>query len=248
MIIAFTGMPGAGKSYALVQRAYKALKEGRNVYANFPIKGVNKFTLDDLCNYAFPENSVIIIDEAGRWFNSRNWGNLPPEVFDIFTMHRHLRCDMYIGVQSFARIDKSLREVIELTYWARKVPLLPLHRYEGYYDLEKVGSMRKDSDVNFYIPVKKLYRSMYNTHSMKSTFHGKPEMPKERWSILPRPKSQIIKRYLRIKKNALIRKMQNRMSPYKQENELAQKPYQKTNQLEFLQRKLMRRQKDKDSE
>lgn len=210
MIIAFTGMPGAGKSYALVQRAYKALQEGRTVYANFPIKGVNKFTLDDLCNFAFPENSVIIIDEAGRWFNSRQWKDLPSEVFDVFTMHRHLNCDMYIGVQSFARIDKSLREVVELTYWARKMPVLPFHVYEGYYDLEKVGSMRKDSDVRFFIPVRRLYRNMYNTYSMKSAFHGKKEMPKEKWSILPRPKYKIIMRYLRIKKSAAIRKITKR--------------------------------------
>ena len=114
---------------------------------------------------------------------------------------------MYIGVQSFARIDKSLREVVELTCWASKMPLLPFHRYEGYYDLEKVGSMRKDSDVKFYIPVRKLYRSMYNTYSMKSAFHGKPQMPSVKWSIFPKPKHVIIKRYIKMKAGKMIRKI-----------------------------------------
>lgn len=251
MIIAITGMPGSGKSYALVQRAYKALKEGRNVYSNFPIKGVNRFNLDDLCNYAFPENSVIIIDEAGRWFNSRNWGSLPPEVFDIFTMHRHLRCDMYIGVQSFARIDKSLREVVELTYWAKKMPLLPFHRYEGFYDLEKVGSMRKEPDVKYYVPVRKLYRSMYNTFSMKSAFHGKEEMPKVKYSILPKPKYKIILRYLRIKRNSIYRKIENKINlskffkAMKIEKKISNSPYNKIDKLIILKRKLKNKSNEK---
>lgn len=207
MIIALTGMPGSGKSYALVHRAYKALKQGRPVYANFPIRGCFMFNMDDLCNYAFPENAVVIIDEAGRWFNSHNWKNLPPEVFDLFTMHRHLNCDMYIGVQSFARIDKSLREVVELTYWAYNHRVLPFHSYRGYYDLEKVGSMRKDHDVSFFIPKRKRYRNMYNTFSMKSAFIGKEEMPKIKYSLFPKTKIQILKRYIRRKKNRIKRKI-----------------------------------------
>lgn len=210
MIVAYTGMPGAGKSYALVQRAYKAIRQGRPVYANFPIKGAYKITLDDVVNYSFPEGSMVLIDEAGRWFNSRSWKDLPDEVFDLFTMHRHMRCDLFIAVQSFARIDKALREVVELTYWAHNSPLLPYHTYKGYYDLEKVGSMRREHDVSHIVWKCKKYRNMYDTFSMKSAFAGKPEMPKRRYSILPKKKHKIVKRYLRIKKNSLIRKFKER--------------------------------------
>lgn len=211
MIIALTGMPGSGKSYALVARAYKALKQGRPVFANFPIRGCYMFNMDDLCKYAFPENAVVIIDEAGRWFNSHNWKSLPPEVFDLFTMHRHLNCDMYIGVQSFARIDKSLREVVELTYWAYNHPILPFHSYRGYYDLEKVGSMRKDHDVSFFLLKRKRYRNMYNTFSMKSAFVGKEEMPRIKYSLFPKSKFKIIKRFIRKKKNKMKKNIRIRL-------------------------------------
>lgn len=210
MIIGITGMPGSGKTYALVVRARKALKAGRPVFSNVAIKGTYKITMDDLCNYRFPEGAVVIIDEAGRWFNSRTWKDLPHEVFDLFTMHRHLRCDLYIGVQSFARIDKSLREVVELVYWAHNHAILPIHSYRGYYDLEKLGSMKGDHHVSMYIPKRKKYRNMYDTHSMKTQFVGKEEMPRIKHSILPKPKYQIVKRYIRYRWNLLKRDFRER--------------------------------------
>ena len=200
MIIGYTGMPGSGKSYALVYRAYKAMQQGRKVFANFPLKGTYQITLDDLCNYQFPEGCVVIIDEAGRWFNSRNWGDLPPEIFDLFTMHRHTQMDLYIAVQSFARIDKSLREVVELVYWARNNPFLPWHKYEGYYELEKLGSMKRDYHVQHFIMKRKLYRNMYDTHAMKSKFAYKPMMYYKRWSHADKTKKQIFNQKIRILK------------------------------------------------
>lgn len=183
MIRALVGVPGAGKSLALVERAIRALKEGRPVYANFPIKGCYQFSLDDLIDYAFPENSVIIIDEAGRLFNARSWASLPKEVFDLFTMHRHLNIDMYIGVQAFNRIDTSLREVIELTYVARKHWVR--HSYRGYYEVARVGNLKGDEDVryNIWFPWR-LYK-YYDTHAMKAVWVDKPFIPIRPYAALP---------------------------------------------------------------
>ena len=214
MIVAYTGMPGSGKSLALVYRAYKEMRKGRPVFANFPLKGAFQVSLDDLCTYQFPEGSALFIDEAGRWFNSRSWKELPPEIFDLFTMHRHTRMDMFIGVQSFARIDKSLREVVELVYWARNSPWLPWHKYEGYYDLEKVGSMRRDYNVMHYVPKIKLYRGLYDTHAMKDKFSHLDPMYYKRWSFLPKTRmdigSQKIRltfKYIKLKFKKLKRKI-----------------------------------------
>lgn len=181
MIVAYTGMPGGGKTYALVWRAKKAMKEGRMVFSNVYIQGTYQITFDDILHYRFPEGSVVIFDEGGRWFNSKKWKELPDEVFDLFTIHRHLQMDLFIGVQSFNRIDKSLREVIEVTYWSRNLPILPFHIYEGYYELEKVGSMRRDYDVKHIIWKNRKLRSLYNTHSMKHVFSVREEMPLNAW-------------------------------------------------------------------
>ena len=182
MIIAYTGMPGSGKTYALVARADKALRQGRQVFANFPLKGTYQISLDDICTHQFPEDCVVLIDEAGRWFNSREWKDLPHEVFDLFTMHRHVKMDLFIAVQSFARIDKSLREVVELVYWATNRSYLPYHKYYGYYDLEKLGSMKKDHHAMHITWKSKRLRNYYDTFSMKDKFSHKPMIPLRKWS------------------------------------------------------------------
>lgn len=210
MIIGFTGMPGAGKTYAVVARAHKAMKQGRMVFSNVYIEGTYKITFEDLITYRFPEGSLVIIDEAGRWFNSQKWKDLPDAVFDLFTMHRHLQMDLYICMQSFARVDKSLREVIELTYWAKNHPLLPFHKYEGFYDLEKVGSMRKEHDVQFFLWKSRKIRGLYNTHSMKNQFSHLESMPLNEWEV---------KKYISNKKFFDILKQKRRIKKKRKERE-----------------------------
>jgi len=215
LIICYTGMPGSGKSYALVYRAYKAMQQGRIVFANFPLKGTFQVNLDDLCNYQFPEDCVLLIDEAGRWFNSRSWKDLPYEIFDLFTMHRHTKMDLYIAVQSFARIDKSLREVIELVYWARNPRIFPWHKYEGYYDLEKLGSMKRDYHCMHIVRKCKLYRSLYDTHAMRDKFSHLPAMQYKRWSFLPKTKYRIFVQRNRIFKKSIRLKMKRTIKKIK---------------------------------
>lgn len=180
MIEAYTGYPGAGKTFALTNRAYKSLKAKRKVFTSFPVKGTYKVTYDDLVNYSFPENSVVIIDESGRWFNSRNWGNLPPQVFDLFTLHRHARLDLIIGVQNFNRIDVALREVIELVWWARNHWWLPVFVYDGYYDVEQLG-LKGEANLRSYVWKWSRSRKLYDTHAMKSIFDGIPTIPLITW-------------------------------------------------------------------
>lgn len=221
MIIAYTGMPGGGKTTALAHRAMQALKQGREVFSNVNIKGTFKIQFEDLLTYRFPEGSVVLIDESGRWFNSRKWASLPEDVFDMFTMHRHLQLDLYIAVQSFARIDKSLREVVELVYWSRNSPFLPFHKYEGFYDLEKVGSMKGDYNVSHVVWKSRKVRGMFNTHSMKNQFAHKEEIPRIEWNDFRHSNKKLhqrIKQLVRInykvlKRNMNLHKLQWRKAP-----------------------------------
>lgn len=180
MIRCFTGMPGSGKTYALVATAHKALKEGRPVFSNIAIKGTYKITFQDLIDYKFPHGAVILIDEAGRGFNARKWKELPDEIFDLFTLHRHLGLDMYIAAQNFGYIDSQLRKVIELTYWCKNHFWLPFHVYEGYYDLEKLGAM-KEPDMKMWIRKSRKIRSRYHHQSMSKVFTTKEEIGCDPW-------------------------------------------------------------------
>jgi hypothetical protein len=180
MIRCFTGLPGSGKSNALVDIAHKALKGGRKVYSNIAIKGCNKIEFTDLIEYRFPRGAVILLDEAGRSFNSRDFKHLPPEIFDLFTLHRHLDLDMYIAVQDFGMIDINLRRVIELTYWVINYPILPFYIHHGYYSLEKLGVM-KNPDFKRIMWKSRRVRQRYDTRSMQVVFKGKEELPDNPW-------------------------------------------------------------------
>jgi len=180
MIRAFTGLPGAGKSNALADVAHKALKDGRLVFSNIAIKGTFKITPEDMINYRFPRNAVVLLDESGRTFNSKNFKTLPAEFFDLFTLHRHLGLEMYVAVQDFGMIDITLRRVIEVTYWIKNIPILPFYIHEGYYDLEKLGKMGRP-DIRRFVWKSRKVRQRYNTTSMSQVFAGREEMPENDW-------------------------------------------------------------------
>lgn len=215
MIIAYTGMPGSGKTYALVSRAHKAMLQGRTVFANFPLKGTYQINLDDICNYQFPEDCVVLIDEAGRWFNSREWKDLPHEVFDLFTMHRHVKMDLFIAVQSFARIDKSLREVVELVYWSTNKGYLPYHKYYGFYDLEKLGSMKGDHHAMHIVWKSERLRNYYDTFSMKEKFAHKPMISMNKWSerdLTKKEKINLWFKYRKLRFKIKLKRFRKRMN------------------------------------
>lgn len=195
MIEAYTGYPGNGKSFALTWRAYRAMRNGRIVFSNYAIKGAYKVTFDDLVNYTFPAGSVLIIDESGRYFNSRKWKDLPQEVFDLFTMHRHMRLDLIIAVQNFNRIDVSLREVIELVWWSCNYTFLPVFLYYGYYDVEALGLKGESHKFNFIWRWTKA-RKLYDTHAMRTTI-DKDLIPFDSWTSAPKTQRSVLGRLSR---------------------------------------------------
>lgn len=180
MIRAYCGMPGSGKTNTLVDIAHRAIKEGRPVFSNIMIKGCYKMTFEDMINFRFPRDSVLLIDEAGRSFNARKWKDLPDEIFDLFTLHRHLGLEMHVAVQDFSYMDAQLRKVIELTWWSINYPWLPFYIQHGYYSLEKLGSMKRP-DTKRIIWKSRKVRARYNHQSMSKVFAGKEEIVEEPW-------------------------------------------------------------------
>lgn len=170
MIQCVTGFPGSGKSYFCAWQAYRALRRGRKVFSNYPIRGTYRIDFDDLVKYTFPDNSLVIIDEAGRWFNSRDWSKLPNKVFDLFTLHRHFRLDLLVAVQNFQRIDKALREVTELVWWSERMRFLPFFVYYGYYNVEELG--KQEYNKRLFVMRRKKIFDLFDTeyfYNLKST-------------------------------------------------------------------------------
>lgn len=146
MIICYEGTPGSGKSYDAVRKVLDNLKLGRTVYSNIdglddPLKRefIKLYTgLDDyelgtklICFHArevynlYPtvkNGSMLVIDEAHKWFNARNWQKPENTSFaDFCSEHRHFGLDILLITQDLAKVDSQVRSNIEWTYRYKKI-------------------------------------------------------------------------------------------------------------------------------
>lgn len=111
MIEIVQGKTGSGKSTYLAYRASKALKKGIDVYSNVYIKDTFRLNISDLGKYEI-SNALIIIDEAGFEFNSRQHKQFTNTLYRFFTMHRHYNLDIILAVQFWDRLDLVIRELV----------------------------------------------------------------------------------------------------------------------------------------
>lgn len=118
----FTGRFGAGKTSLMTIRAYKLCKRYPQLHIvtniklmNFP-KSTQILPLDtaeDILNA--PENSLILIDEIGTLFNSRDFSSgqrsVPKPVFQHLCQCRKRHLMIFATVQRFNLLDKQIRDI-----------------------------------------------------------------------------------------------------------------------------------------
>ena len=139
--------PSEGKTFVAVDWALKLMEEGVKVYSNFPIQSVD----GKYCSYVFRKELMrenlngcaIFIDEGYTMFNSRKYMEFADEDHDWFATSGHNEMMIFIIVQNANRIDKVIREVLNLLYVIEKVKIpiidLPLYfRVYGFLDVEEV--------------------------------------------------------------------------------------------------------------
>lgn len=156
MIKLFTGTPGSGKSYNAVREALIWLRAGRKVIANFALKFTDRekkkgmdqrftyltndeITISRLVMYAIDNGMLefqheaqclVIIDEAGGRFNSREFGKTDrKEWIDFFSQHRKLGFDFILVAQADRMIDKQIRGYIEYEIKHRRANRVSVFRY-----------------------------------------------------------------------------------------------------------------------
>ncbi len=136
MIEIFTGTVGSGKSYHALRRGISRLHSlpERLVYANFPItpgRNHHRWTyVDDedlTVEYLILESlkrgffgkesySLLIIDEAGMMFNSRDWqvqGQDRKKWCKFFSQSRKFGYDVILVAQDERMIDRQIRKLAE---------------------------------------------------------------------------------------------------------------------------------------
>ncbi len=115
----------------------KWFKRSRIVYSNMPIYGCRKIDPKVDLGVYLVENALILIDEAGIDYNSRNFKNFPDENRKFFKYHRHEKCSVAVFSQSPDDMDKVLRELAHNRYIVKSVPFC------SYILAQKVGHVIK---------------------------------------------------------------------------------------------------------
>ena len=148
MIILVTGTPGAGKTlYTVSQLLTQYLAQERPLF----VQGIPDLALPHTqlppesewtehrpipgnteCKtapyYSYPENAVLVIDEAQNTFRPRPNGSRVPDIVQALETHRHTGIDIVLITQHPSRIDSAVKTLVgrhlhirRMFGWARAV-------------------------------------------------------------------------------------------------------------------------------
>lgn len=149
VIDGFYGLPGTGKTTVMSATATAALSgryflnvpPKKRVFSNVPIPGTYELTYemigrDDL------SNSLILIDEACQWFDSRQFKTFPKEVSNFFQTIRHEHSSVCMFYQAFNDVDSRLRSLCQMHYILKSLP----------FDLTLIKPVEHVQDIFNYKP------------------------------------------------------------------------------------------------
>jgi len=146
-IVGYSGLPGSGKSYGVVENVIiPALESGRHIITNIPLKTgrlsddfpQGKVTIFDNRDAegdpdffsldAHPGGVIWIIDEAWRfWKSGMKSVNIPQVQKEFFTEHRHMvgedgrTNEIVLVTQDLQQLCAFVRDLVEETYRAVKL-------------------------------------------------------------------------------------------------------------------------------
>lgn len=128
------GDRGAGKSTVFAMIAREAIKEGLEVYCQFPYtgvhmiptvpiryKGVTKYQIDkDWLYTADLAGSVVLIDEARTVWPARDWGKWSQSDDEFFNYLRKYNVHVYAATQSYDAVDLNVKRASDETWYLTK--------------------------------------------------------------------------------------------------------------------------------
>lgn len=172
MIEAYLGLPGAGKTYALIVRLKKALSRpwnrNRRVYSNMPLdeeylRKITKWQGELIYLYDWEDmvnatNAIIIIDELNLWMPSRVWNKVPGPLLYKWAQVRKSGLEVWFTAQAVSRVDKVVRELVFESYHLTSYKRLNFFVAKSYIGLgDKFTS-------KMIIPFKMKLAKIYDTH------------------------------------------------------------------------------------
>lgn len=114
-LVMIFGKKGSGKNTLLTKLSIKYNKMGYKVFSDSEIYNTYKLDTDWIGRYDFPENSVLMVSEAGITWDNRDFKSFSKEVRNFFKLQRHKKVIVYLASQSFD-VDKKLRDLTDEMY------------------------------------------------------------------------------------------------------------------------------------
>lgn len=126
-ITVFAGKTGSGKTMLATSYALDRIKKGGIVFSTYYIKGAYKLPFN-FYNYNFPENSLLVIDEAQIGLDSRDYKKLTDKgisgmLKNKLSMHRHQKLDIFFITQNPEEIDAQVRRYTTQMFYCNKTIL-----------------------------------------------------------------------------------------------------------------------------
>lgn len=109
------GKKGSGKNTYLTKIAYQHLSRGWRVYSNVEMPGCYIISPEDIGRFMIPPESVVLLDEVGLIWHSRDHKTFPKHVIRWFKLQRHYHVRVFMTSQDFD-CDKALRILADDMY------------------------------------------------------------------------------------------------------------------------------------
>lgn len=187
MIYGITGRPGSGKTYFMIRLCKYYLEHGRDVFINVKVNekflhlkskknlfghtnGLgNLYYWNRLAQFRKVHTGIILMDEAGAYFNSRKWSQVDEEDLVKFQQHRKHGLDIIYSAQNLDFVDKIIRQLTNFVYICHKTFGL---FYTGLYEPEYVNNKEKKKCYGrkFYFFDPELARAYDTFESVKIDF------------------------------------------------------------------------------
>jgi hypothetical protein len=201
----FGAPPRWGKTMSATRWALKRLADNARrrkknpkfvgeVFSNYPIYskkyGYTKalyLTPEQQRFYGLPEDfekwpifdSLIVVDESHRRYNSRKYKDFPDWMHDFFAWCGQRGNDIILISHDPGRIDKVAREMVEVFYFTYKISIFGfpiIFVIEGYLTEEDYRKRQRRYSREFYFFSRKVSKS-YDTHHFRNQPETLPHIP-----------------------------------------------------------------------
>ena len=143
MIQAYVGLPGTGKTFAMVSDTIPLIKSGVRVFSNFPVKWIHRkqeyktYFLsppDFMEAIQYEDNATFLVDECNVVFSSYDDAKkIERGLLNRFAQGRKRNLDFYFTSQRFGHSLKRIRDLTNVVIDCRKINFLTFTFFRNIY-------------------------------------------------------------------------------------------------------------------